>query len=103
MANSWAWEAAGWTEFGQPEDVYWYEPGDKDRERAAEEPDNPFASLPSDLDPSDVSGVWVHAYNLDDPDDETYFWVRSYMRLEEWEKWIDVIAITMDMHNMALA
>lgn len=53
-------------------------------------------------DPRSVQGVHVHAYNVDDPNDEHWFWVWSYLRLN-WQEWDDIIASNMDMHNMALA
>lgn len=79
-------EAAGWSEFNQPDDVLWYEGKPSDQ----------------DVNPSDVEGIWVHAY-LVDGDDEHWFWVRTYTSLDDWEQWLDLIGLTLEMHNMSMA
>lgn len=82
-------EVTGWTEWGQPDDVLWYEVPDGETVR-------------DHVDPADVEGLWVHAWNTDDPADEHWFWVRSYMTLN-WDQWDALIDIVGDMHSMAFA
>ena len=84
-------EVAGWTEWDQPDDVLWYEV-----------PEDHSLRDVNNLDPHDIEGLWVHVYNLDDPQDEHWFWVRSYMSLD-FDQWDDLVAGAMDMHGMTLA
>lgn len=82
-------EAAGWTEWGQPDDVLWYEVPEGNTIRES-------------VNPGDVEGIWVHTWNVDGRD-EHWFWVRSYMPLISWQEWDDLIANISDMHNMVFA
>lgn len=60
-------------------------------------------SIDDSPDPGDVEGVWVHAWNPDNPSDEIYFWQRTYTPLESWEDWDDLIDLGLDQYEVALA
>ena len=51
----------------------------------------------------EVQGVFVHATNPDDPEDEHYFWVFIGEPFEEWEEWWVLTAAMMDMYGLSLA
>lgn len=82
-------EAVGWTEFNQPPDTNWYEVPEG-------------STIRDNVDAGDVEAIWVHVYNVDDPSDDHWFWVRSYMSLD-WDQWDYIVGQTADMHNMSLS
>lgn len=60
-------------------------------------------SISDSPDPADVEGLWVHAWNPDNPQDEIWFWQRTYTPLESWEMWDDLIDLGLDQYEVALA
>ena len=51
-------------------------------------------------DPDESYGIYVHAYNTEDPEDQHYWWSFVGQPFEEWEDWNDVIYAQMEMHGM---
>lgn len=78
--------AVGWREFGYDYD------------------DPPHYGRPSEhaVTPGDVTSIYVHAWDVDTGEDH-FFWVHSYLRLDEWENWLDLIGLSLEMHGMSLA
>lgn len=65
---------------------------------------------PPDIDEGDdssvveqVQGMFVHAVNDDDSEDESYFWTFIGAPFEDWDEWFVLIGAMMDMHGMGIA
>jgi hypothetical protein len=58
-------------------------------------------SIQDVVDPADVMGVWLRAF---DPEtgDEHFWWLWTYSTLD-WDQWDDLIDMSTDMHNIAMA
>lgn len=67
---------------------------------------NRFEMVPDGDTEQDVSltqGVFVHAWDTDDPESEHYFWVYVGEEFETWDEWEVLIGAMMDMHGMTMA
>lgn len=53
-------------------------------------------------DLEETQGVFVHAVNDDDSEDEHYFWTFVGEPFEEWEEWWVLIGAMMDMHGLSI-
>jgi hypothetical protein len=84
-------EIAGFTTWDQSDDILW-------REIPLGES---IQSIEDSPDPSEVEGVWVHAWDSNDPSNEIWFWERTYTPLDSWEMWDDLIDLGMDRYNNA--
>lgn len=69
-----------------------------------ESDESPHRGRPSaaNVEPGDVEAVYVHAYD-DETGEEHWFWVRTYYSFGDWQEWLDLIGLTMEMHGMTLA
>lgn len=51
----------------------------------------------------DTQGVFVHAWGVDDPEDEHYFWVYVGEEFQDWDEWYVLIGAMMNAHGMEMA
>lgn len=82
-------EILGWTTWDQPDDILWHEIPEGESIQSIE--DSP--------DPSEIEGVWVHAWDSNDPSNERYFWTRTYTPLDSWEQWDFLVDVAMDQYE----
>lgn len=61
---------------------------------------NRYEGATDDLD--ETQGVFVHAVNDGDSEDEHYFWTFVGEPFEEWEEWYVLIGAMMDMHGLSI-
>lgn len=54
-------------------------------------------------DVEDTQGVFVHATDADDPENEHYFWVYVGEGFEDWDEWYVLIGAMMEMHGMSIS
>lgn len=50
-----------------------------------------------------TQGVFVHAWDTDDPEDEHYFWAYVGEPFLDWDEWYVLVGALMEMHGMSLA
>ena len=86
-------EILGFTTWDQPDDILWQEIPDGES----------IQSIEDAPDPADVEGVWVHAWDSDDPSNEIWFWERTYTPLDTWGEWDDLVDLGMDRYSSAPA
>ena len=78
--------AVGWKPFDHPDDM------------------PPVPGMPNEryTDAGDVEAFYIHAYDSE-TGEEHWFWVRSYLAQRDWDNWLDLIVLTMEMHGMSMA
>ena len=86
-------EILGFTTWDQSPDILWQEIPDGESIKSIE--DSP--------DPAEVEGVWVHAWDSENPTNERWFWTRTYTPLDSWDEWDDLIVIAMDQYETSPA